>query len=451
MNFDTERYRFEITELEKGGPGGYESTYLTSEGFPVSDGLYDIFAGFDGDFLAADTRALRHRNGETLVEALESESKVGIASGFKPSGAYHFGHKLTSGTVAFLQRNGAQVFVPVADIESEMDNKISREQYRFWAADNLMDWGANGVDLDAAHVYLQSEEYRVNALSYMVARGMLFQTAVDIYGADKMVDEFPFLFAGVTQVGDILLPQHADFGNDHSFMVSGQDQDGHMKMSISLTDSALTNGHNFLGISTNPSGLYIPHMRGITGKKASSSEADSTVYLGQGPHFEDIETRISRSVKKIDDSLPEQLAVFSLDMVRYMAEFNAQGEVDFTELTSEPAYKALVQNLEASTTSAGAESAVADIDKFLIENCKDLRQVNEDIVRETLPDFLKAHQKRREDVLRYALKLAAGDADATSVRPDFWSTPDGARVNPTDSKQSRWYDIVAGSSDRLIP
>ncbi|PJE62518.1 hypothetical protein COU88_04580, partial [Candidatus Roizmanbacteria bacterium CG10_big_fil_rev_8_21_14_0_10_39_6] len=79
-----------------------------------------------------------------------------------------------------------------------MDPKMTKEQYEFWAADNLLDWGANGVNLDAAHVYLQSEEHRVNQLAHIVARSLKFEFAADIYGMNKLVSDFPFLFAGIT-------------------------------------------------------------------------------------------------------------------------------------------------------------------------------------------------------------------------------------------------------------
>ena len=92
-----------------------------------------------------------------------------------------------------------QVFIPVADIECAMDPKLSKDQYEFWAADNLLDWGANGVNLDAAHVYLQSEEFRVNTLSYIVARGLSFKLATDIYGAQKLIDDFRILHVGVVK------------------------------------------------------------------------------------------------------------------------------------------------------------------------------------------------------------------------------------------------------------
>jgi len=235
----TKRYIISVNEISKGGPAGYESIYLSGEGNPATDELYSLMGCLDGTCLPIKSRSIRQRNGETLTDALKNKKPMGIASGFKPSGAYHFGHKLTSSTVAFFQRNGVQVFIPIADIEADLDTKLTKEEYRYWAADNLLDWGANGVDLDAAHVYLQSEEHRVNKLAYIVARSLDFELPLDIYGVKKLIEDYPFLFAGITQVGDIILPQYTDFGNYHSFMVSGQDQDGHMKMTIELVRRSL--------------------------------------------------------------------------------------------------------------------------------------------------------------------------------------------------------------------
>lgn len=454
MEFSTERYSFSVKELQEGGPGGYESTYLTNEGFPVQDDLYSIFKNFEGDFLAAQSAVLRHRNGEALTEVLENGDRAGIASGFKPSGAYHFGHKLTSGTVALLQRNNVQVFVPVADIEAEMDSKLTEEEYRFWAADNLLDWGANGVDLDAAHVYLQSEEHRVNALSYVAARSLLFNTAVDIYGAEKMVETFPFLFAGMTQVGDILLPQHTDFGNDHSFMVSGQDQDGHMKMTIKLTQATLDSGVSCFGVSSVPSGLYIPHMRGIAGDKASSSKAETTIYLGQGPGCEDVDDRIRSSLKKLDGADPENIARFSLDMIRYTPEFSTLSEIDFEELAAETNYSELVERLESATSTDEQSAALADLDDYVIKHCKDCGQDNEELVRDSLPEVLTDHHKKRRSILSYAVSLA-GNGDNVSGndanKPNFWTASDRATVEDPNKLPTRWYDIIADKAAELIP
>ena len=457
----TSRYKIIIEELSEGGPGGYESTYLTSEGSPASEELYEILDGFKGGLLPASARVIRQRNGEALVKALQDGKPVGIASGFKPSGAYHFGHRLASSAVAFFQKNGAQIFMPVADIECDMDTKISREQYRFWAADNLLDWGANGVNLDATHVYLQSEEIRVNTLAYFVARSLKLELAIDIYGIEKMVKDFPFLFAGVTQVGDIILPQHNDFGNYHSFMVSGQDQDGHMKMTVALTEDSLKNGIAQLGVKTIPSGFYIPHIRGISGDKASSSKAEGTLYLGSGPQQEDLDDRIKSTLSKFDAADREQLERCALDMVRFIDVFNRESRVDFTEAAQTQKYKDLVKRLDDASRQEQQE-VQAELDGFLISFCQDKGQNNIEIVRDSLPEALREHQKRRKTILEYANerelyfdRLENGlnllcDTEKP-IQPEFWKVPECAVVDQDKRNQTRWFDIVHSAADRIIP
>src|SRR3989344_5004176 len=180
FEFKTSRYKIGVWEIANGGPSGYESTYLSKEGYPATEEMYETLSGLEGTILSIENRIIRQRNADTLVEALSNGKRVGIASGFKPSGAFHFGHQATAHAISFFQKNGVQVFIPVADIEAEMDTKLSEGEYRYWAADNLVDWGAAGINLDAAHVYLQSEEFRVNGLAYVVARSLNFDLAVDI-------------------------------------------------------------------------------------------------------------------------------------------------------------------------------------------------------------------------------------------------------------------------------
>jgi tryptophanyl-tRNA synthetase len=127
--------------------------------------------------------------------------------------------------------------MPIADLEAQLDPKIGKKEFYGWlSADNLLDWGASGLALDAAHIYCQSEEIGVFQQAYSASRGLTMQLNADIYGAKQMVEEFCFTFAGMAQVGDILLPQSQFFGKDHSFMLSGPDQDGHMNMTTKLSE-----------------------------------------------------------------------------------------------------------------------------------------------------------------------------------------------------------------------
>lgn len=458
----TDRYRILAEEVAEGGAGGYESRYLTSEGSPASDALYAHLEKLDGGLLPAKNGMIRQRHGEVLVSTLADGKTLGVVSGFKPSGAYHFGHKLTSSAVGFFQRNGAQVFMPVADVECEMDTKLTREQYQFWAADNLVDWGANGVDLDAAHVYLQSEEHRVNELAYRVARSLSLELAVDTYGFKKLMEDFPFLFAGITQVGDILLGQHLAFGNDHSFMVSGQDQDGHMKMTISLVERSKDAGIPIPGLKTVPSGFYIPHIRGLIGKQ-SSSLPEGTIYLGQGPDHENLDGRIRTSVGKIDAAYadPEmrgKLERCALDMVRYIDFFNERSRIDFAELSHGVEHKGLLLKLEEARYGEEREAAQSSIDEYLIKASADGGQNNIELVRDSMREALAEHHQRRAKVIEYALERSRpkdaepwGTEDVRLKKPEFWNAPERAIVDESKRNKTQWFNIVAAAKDRLQP
>jgi tryptophanyl-tRNA synthetase len=482
--YQTSRYKLEIEEIAKGGPGGYESTYLIKEGENAHENLYTLLEQtFRGILLPANNRVIRQRNAGSLIDALNKNKKIGIASGFKPSGAYHFGHKSASSTLAFFQRNGAQVFVPVADVECQMA-KEKPEQYFLTAADNLVDWGANGVNLDASHVYLQSEESRVFSISYKIAPKLEFGDALDIYGAKKLLfgepekgkpAEFPFIFSGITQVADILLPQHKDFGNNHSFMVSGPDQDGHMKMAILLTKRTLEDRIDLDGVGEVPSSFYIPHIRGLTGDKASSSKPETTIYLGSGnpivlPENKnivgwrydlDIDERVKRNLNMMDKALKETqeaLERCTLDMVRYIDFFHKHSKVSFKELCGSNKYKELQESLEKTQTSDEAERVQNQIDQFLLNECKSAGQNNIQLVRENLSDALKDHQRKRQAVLSYAVEKenyrdpGAWTTDNGIVEePSFWEVPDKARVDPALRNKTQWFNIVASMKDKIIP
>jgi tryptophanyl-tRNA synthetase len=476
---NTERYKIYAGEKTTGGPGGYESVYLTNEGDLADEELYSHLRQMDGRFLSGESQSLRQRNGYEFIKALRDSKEIGIASGFKPSGPSHIGHELVASSLANLQRNGMQVFMPIADVECEMDGK-SNEDYFFWAADNLLDWGAGGVDLDASHVYLQSEERRVNDLAYLAARGLTFDFAIDTYSfkklcgdsnakdSEKVSGEFPFLFAGITQVGDILLPQHPDFANYHSIMLSGQDQDGHMKMTDGLARKLIEAESDFLGIQiqTPPSGLYISHIRGLVGgedgdQKMSSrlSSSTGTIYLGSGHRNLDVEGRVVENLEKFDwarDLNNRNVKMATLDFIRYVEHFNDAANLNFEEMCNTPKYRAQVR-LGLSNEKEVQQQAQATRDQMLLGFCESKGVDVTNTVRGALESFLRNHHRKREEILDYAVQLAEvldpigwSEVD-TPDAPEFWKTPKKAIVDPSLRNKTKWYDIVVKFKDKLIP
>ncbi|HII71172.1 TPA: hypothetical protein HA265_00265 [Candidatus Woesearchaeota archaeon] len=453
----TKRHTIFYQENEQGGPAGYESTYLTGQGEPVSGKLYDLLNSQGETLPAAENRALRQRNAEILEDMIENGKRYAVVSGFKPSGPGHFGHLLTSTAVAYFQKNGAQVSMPVADVECDMDTKINKEQYMINAADNLLDWGAGGVNLDAAHVYLQSEETRVSALAYRVARQMTFDLAADIYGMDKLVKGFPFLFAGLTQVADILLPQHKDFGNDHSVMVAGPDQDGHMQMTMELARKTFEGNVDCLGASTEPSAVYIPHIRGLEGKM-SSSRPESTLFIGPGPEGYDLQGRIEASIRKVEDAYndPEKrkgVENGASDLIRYIQAFRDKSNEPAKELCETETYSK-IQAVKDDSLNVYGEKAQKEIDGCLAGGCEPEGRDNVELVKDTLKDFLAEHYSKRKQILEYAVartQYERGERAEKPEAPAFWKIPESAVVDESLRNRTQWYHIVASAAENLQP
>ncbi|MBL7160133.1 MAG: hypothetical protein ISS95_01065 [Candidatus Aenigmarchaeota archaeon] len=419
--FETERYNVEYRERKTGGPAGYESVYLTDIGDETKDSFYKFLDSMEGTFLPAQKRKLRGRNIDSIKKYIEE--RVGVVSGFKPSGPFHFGHRIVSDSIKYFQGNGIQTFIPIADSEAFLACSLDKKDYEYFAADNLLDLGAAGIDLDKAHVYLQSEESRIKILAEIAAREIRLEDPIDIYGMSKMIDDFPFFFGGLMQVGDILLPQHPDFGCKTSFMLSGPDQDGHMKMTARLTERMKERGIAF----TTPSAVYLPHMRGLDGNKFSCSNPEATLFLGAGVNRLSLEERIIDSIRKIEEAEKcnsEKSQECASDMCSYISEFN-----------------------EALKRNGGEIRAL----------------------KENIPFVLRKHYEARLAVFSYSLQRAFHETDEHELtekikrgaerynvdiykieKPSFMEAPEKAAISEGQRQKTPYFCIIAGAADKII-
>ncbi len=292
---NTQKYRVSFIEKSGGsqGPVGNEAKIFKGIGEPVSDSIYKkISALADANDVRLtcsmkDKRLDSARNSSVIEQALDEPEKAAIVSGRKPSGPCHIGHKLVAENVGLMQELDIKVFMPLADLEAHLDPKIGEKKFYLpISADNILDWGASGIVLDAAHVYYQSEENMMFQMAYFASRGLTFKLCTDIYGPDEMEKNFCFIFAGMAQVGDIVLPQA--YGKKYSLMLAGPDQDGHMSMTTRLSEKLVEN----VQIQTAPGTLYVSHMPAFyvlpkedgtvpsDDEKMSASKEEGSLYLG---------------------------------------------------------------------------------------------------------------------------------------------------------------------------
>lgn len=226
-----------------------------------------------GSVLAERGIMFAHRDlGLWLKDASEGK-EVAVISGIKPSSEFHLGSKLTADEMIFFQKKfRAKVFYAIADLEAYADNGLTLEQTHETAVSNLADFLALGLDEKNAYVYKQSQERRVMNMAYVYSRRATPAMLKAIYGERN----YALYFAALTQVGDILLPQHRDFGGPKRTIVPvGVDQDPHIRLARDIA---------FKEKLVQPGATYHRIMRSLKGEtKMSKRDPSSTLSLSDSP------------------------------------------------------------------------------------------------------------------------------------------------------------------------
>ena len=64
-----------------------------------------------------------HRDFERIIEAIKHRKKFAVVTGANPSGSLHLGNKMFLDQALFLQKMGADVFIPVSNDETYVFRK----------------------------------------------------------------------------------------------------------------------------------------------------------------------------------------------------------------------------------------------------------------------------------------------------------------------------------------
>jgi tryptophanyl-tRNA synthetase len=210
-----------------------------------------------------------HRDLDLWLKDAEEGKPLAVMSGIKPSSEFHLGSKLTAEEIIFFQKKfKAKVFYAIADLEAFADNGLTLEETHETAVSNVADLLALGLDEKNAYIYKQSQERRVMQSAYVYSRRATPATLRALYGERN----YSLYFAALTQVGDILLPQHKDFGGPKRVLVPvGVDQDPHIRFARDLA---------FKEKLILPGATYHQIMRSLKGEsKMSKRDPNSTLSL----------------------------------------------------------------------------------------------------------------------------------------------------------------------------
>lgn len=216
---------------------------------------------------------LGHRDFDRIAEAMKEDKDFALLTGLMPSGKFHFGHKMVADQIIYYQKQGAEVYVCVADVEVHNTRGIPLKEARETAIDQyLTNYIALGLEPDNCHFYFQSQGPRdYQALSKLLADKTTLNEMKAIYG-----DLEPGKIVSVlTQIADILYPQMEGEGGPRPTITPvGFDQDPHARLTRDVT-SRVKKEYGF----TKPSFTFHKFMRGLKGGKMSSSDPHSYIAL----------------------------------------------------------------------------------------------------------------------------------------------------------------------------
>ncbi|PIN84363.1 tryptophan--tRNA ligase, partial [Candidatus Micrarchaeota archaeon CG11_big_fil_rev_8_21_14_0_20_47_5] len=216
-----------------------------------------------------------HRDLDKFLEAREKGQEVAVMSGIKPSNEFHLGSKMTADEMIYFQKEfGAKVFYAIADLEAYADNGVTLEEGGKFAVSNLADMLALGLDEKNAYIWRQSQEVRVMNMAYLFSKRVTDAALRALYGEK----EIGLYFSALTQAGDILLPQHPDFGGKkHVLVPVGADQDPHIRMT---RDIAAKEGLVL------PSSTYHVYAKSLSGEqKMSKRDPLGVLFLSDTPEI----------------------------------------------------------------------------------------------------------------------------------------------------------------------
>src|SRR5574344_810988 len=243
-----------------------------------------------------------HRDYDKIIPLANQKKEFAVVTGMMPSGQMHIGHKMVVDQLKWYADKGATLSLPIADMESYAARGISLEKAKDIAINEyLTNYIALGLDLtnEKINVYLQSQNNLLKDLTFKISKRSNFNEMKAIYGFTQSTN-LAHLYAPLTQVADILLPQIPENGGPKQVIVPvGVDQDPHIRLTRDIADK-MNEEYKF----KSPASTYHRFLTGLTGGKMSSSKPKTAIYLNDTPKQAEKKVKTAKTGGR--ESLQEQ-------------------------------------------------------------------------------------------------------------------------------------------------
>lgn len=289
-----------------------------------------------------------HRDMEKIADAMVNGDPWAVVSGLNPSGPLHLGHLQIFKEMLWMQKNGAEVFIPITNDESYVVNKTdSLSRGREIAYNEIIPSIVSmGFDEKKTHIFVDSDYTEIYNAAMDVSKHMTLNTAKNVFGFDfskEVQNPGTFFYRSAVQVAQILLPQYQEFGGPKPTVIPvGIDQHPYIVLARNVAKK--------MGMIP-PAELSVKFLQNLDGAgKMSASRPESAVFLTDNVDlsYKKILGSYTGGLSSSEDQsklggVPESCPIYSI------TQFHLQNHLDLKEKCSSG--KVLCGDCKSNTAS----------------------------------------------------------------------------------------------------
>ena len=218
-----------------------------------------------------------HKDFEMIAEAIADKKPWAVVSGLNPSGPLHFGHKVIFDELLWMQKQGADIYIPLTNDETYVvgKSKSLAESRKIAYEEVIPSIIAMGFDPKKTHIFVDSDYKDIYNIAMDLSNKITLNKAFGVFGFDKTEKgENPgtMFYRSAVQLAQILLPQYPEFeGQKPTVIPVGIDQHPYILLARDVAEKK-----GFIP----PAELITKFLLGLDGKgKMSASREESAIFL----------------------------------------------------------------------------------------------------------------------------------------------------------------------------
>ncbi len=220
-----------------------------------------------------------HRDFDLVLRDYEEGRGFFLYTGRGPSGPMHIGHIVPFYLTKWLQEKfRVNLYIQITDDEKFLFKKLTLEDTKKWAYENILDIIAVGFDPDKTFIFQNTEYTKIYELALPIAKKITFSTAKAVFGFDNS-SNIGQIFYPAIQIAPTM------FEKRRCLIPAAIDQDPYWRIQRDIAESL--GYYKTAAIHTK----FVPGLTSFEGKM-SASKPETAVYLTDDP--ETVEKKIKK-------------------------------------------------------------------------------------------------------------------------------------------------------------